>query len=466
MGLFLQSFGAALEVTGSKHLLTVDDQRYLIDCGMFQGHREESYLKNMKLPFDPSQLAAVILTHAHFDHSGNLPSLVKNGFDGNIYSTPATRDIANLIMMDSAHIMAKDYEWLKRKATDKKAYEPIYDQNDALQTINQFMTVNYRRPFTLGEGVRCEFFDAGHILGSSVAVLTIKRDGQEVKLAMTGDLGRGGMPIIRDPEEIPDVDYLLCEGTYGNRLHDPIEDAKRQLAEVVRETVAKGGKLIIPAFAVERTQELIYFLHLLKDERKIPDLDIFVDSPMAVNATAIFRVHQECYDQQTHEAFLQHHKNPFGFAGLRYVSDINESKALNQRTTPCIIISASGMCEAGRILHHLKNTVADSRNTILVVGYMAENTLGRAIAERRPEVSIFGSKYPLKARVKILNTFSAHADYEDIKRYIGQLDLQRLRKVFLVHGEKEPLEHLRGELEGIGVAAVQIAKPGDRYELG
>lgn len=465
MNITLQSHGAALEVTGSKHLLKVDGSSYLIDCGMFQGRREEAYRKNQHLPFDPRELTSVVLTHGHFDHCGNMPSLVKGGYNGNIYSTPATRDIANLIMMDSAHIMAKDFEWLRRKATDKVAYAPIYDQDDALATINQFMTVNYHRPFTLEGGVRCEFYDAGHILGSSVAILTVGAGAEELKIAFTGDLGRWGMPILRDPDEIPDVDYLVCEGTYGNRLHDPIEDAKRQLGEVVRETAARGGKLIIPAFAVERTQELIYFLHLLKDDRKIPDLEIYVDSPMAVSATSIFRVHQECYDKATHQAFLDHHKNPFGFEGLRYLTDVSQSKELNQRPGPCIIISSSGMCEAGRILHHLKNNITDSRNTILVVGYMAENTLGRAIADRRPEVSIFGTKFPLKARVKILNTFSAHADYEDIKRYLGRLDLARLRKVFLVHGEREPLDHLKRHLEGIGVKAVQIAKPDEPYTL-
>ena len=465
MSINLQSFGAALEVTGSKHWLSVNGKNYLIDCGMFQGRREESFKKNMTLPFDPKMIEAVVLTHAHFDHCGNLPSLIKGGYNRNIYSTPATRDIANLIMMDSAHIMAKDAEWLKRKAKDKIAYAPIYDQDDALNAINQFMTVNYNRPFTLEGGVRCEFFDAGHILGSSVAVLTIDENGKETKIAFTGDLGRWDMPILRDPQDIPDVDYLICEGTYGNRLHDPIDDAKEQLARVISETAAKGGKVIIPAFAVGRTQELIYYLHLLRDENKIPQMEMYVDSPMAVSATSIFRVHQECYDKATHQAFLDHHTNPFGFEGLRYITDVSQSKKLNENPDPCIIMSASGMCEAGRILHHLKNNITDPRNTVLIVGFMAEHTLGRAIADRREKVSIFGTKYPLKARVKILNTFSAHADYEDIKRYIKRLDLNRLKKVFLVHGEEEPLTHLRGQLKSVGLSDVQIVKPGDTYQL-
>lgn len=454
------SYGAAREVTGSKHMFTVDGADYLIDCGMFQGRREETYKRNRVLPFDPLTLKATILSHGHFDHCGNLPSLTRLGYEGNIYSTPATRDIANLIMMDSAHIMAKDYEWMRKKEAGKVAYQPIYEERDVLRTVDQFVTVGYDREFLVGDKVKCRFLDAGHILGSSAVILTVSTsDGEELTVAFTGDLGRPGMPILRDPDPLPPVDYIICEGTYGNRLHDPIEDAKDQLGEVVHSTIDKGGKIIIPSFAVGRTQELVYFLHMLKDEGKIPDIDIFVDSPMAVNATGIFRVHQECYDEETHLAFLDHHKNPFGFEGLHYVTDVSESKAINSRSKPCIIISSSGMCEAGRILHHLKNNIADPRNTVLVVGFMAANTLGRAIADRRPEVSIFGNKIPLKARVKILNTFSAHADYRDITNYVKQADPSRLRKVFLVHGEDDALNNLKSELENNGVKSVEVVEP-------
>lgn len=463
MNYSFQPFGASQEVTGSKHLFNAGGKYLLLDCGMFQGHREETYWRNKTLPFDPRAVEAAILGHGHFDHCGNLPNLVKNGFTGNIYSTPATRDIANLILMDSAHIMAKDYEWLKKKHPKAKAYQPIYEDKDVLQTLNQFVTFNYGRRFTTEAGLTATFYDAGHILGSSVAVLEPDGDDGGPRVGFTGDLGRPGMPILRDPEKLPPLDYLICEGTYGNRLHEPVEDAQAQLGQVIRETANKGGKIIIPSFAVGRTQELIYFLHLLKDAGEIPDLDIYVDSPMAVNATGIFRVHQECYDEETHRAFLDHHRNPFGFEGLHYISDVSESKLLNNRPDPCIIISASGMCEAGRILHHLKNTVADPRNTVLIVGFMARDTLGRQLADKQPEVSIFGEKHPLKARVKILNTFSAHADYNDLKNYVSALDLKRLKTVYLVHGEPDALGNLQTELTSVGVKDVQIVEEGKNY---
>lgn len=464
MAVSFTSYGAAMEVTGSKHMFTVNGRNTLVDCGMFQGHREETYRRNRNLPFDPAQISEVILSHGHFDHSGNLPSLVRGGYGGNIYSTPATRDIANLIMMDSAHIMSKDYEWLRKKQPGKRAYPPIYEAREVIDTITHFITVDYGRTFTLESGLRCRFFDAGHILGSAVVVL--EDPASELRVAFTGDLGRPGMPILRAPSELPPVDYLFCDGTYGNRLHDPIEDACKQLGQVIRETVEKGGKIIIPSFAVGRTQELIYFLHLLKDDEAIPDLPVYVDSPMAVNATSIFKVHQECYDEKVHQAFLEHNKNPFGFEKLHYITDVQESKQINERPEPCIVISSSGMCEAGRILHHLKNNIGDPRNTILVVGFMAENTLGRAIADRSSEVSIFGDKYPLRARVKILNTFSAHADYQDIAAYVKRLDLERLKEVFLVHGEKDSLNHLTEVLEqNVGVRKTTPVAPGETYSL-
>lgn len=460
-----QTYGAAREVTGSKHLFKIGGKQVLLDCGMFQGRRADTDAKNRRLPFAANTLDAMVLSHGHFDHCGNVPTLIKNDYAGNIYTTSATRDIANLIMRDAAHIMAKDYEWLCKKEPAKCAFTPLYDEKDVIHAMEHFVTLGFHRPFTLPGDIECTLFNSGHILGSAVAVMTYEAGGKQLSAAFTGDLGREGMPILPSPEAIPPVDYLICEGTYGNRRHDPIADAQRELGEVVRETIRKGGKLIIPSFAVGRTQELIFFLHLLKDAGAIPDIDIFVDSPMAVNATSIFRVHPECYGDDIRQAFVDHHENPFGFEKLHYITDVNESKRLNEREAPCIIIASSGMCEGGRILHHLKNNIGNPKNTILVVGFMAANTLGRAIADRKPEVRIFGNAYPLRARVKILNTFSGHADSEDLVKFAKRLDLGRLRCIYLVHGESDALENLRRLLLEAGVRQVEIVEYGRDYPL-
>lgn len=461
MAITLTSHGAAREVTGSNHLLDVDGKKILVDCGLFQGRRMESEEKNRQFHYESSEISSIVLTHGHCDHSCRIPCLCGDGFDGNIYSTPATRDIAGLIMADTAHIQAKDAEWLRKKKIGKP-FKPLFGINEVTKALNQFMTISYGRDFFLEGGVKGRFQNASHILGAASVLLDL---GEDRRVVFTGDMGRKGQPVIRDPDPLPDADYLICEATYGNRRHDPIEDARRQLRDVIRETVDKGGKVIIPAFAVERTQDIIYHLGVLLSERQIPKLDIFVDSPMAFNATSVFRIHQECFDEDTNEIFLERHLDPFGFEKLTYITDVSKSKALNDRKEPCIIISSSGMCEAGRILHHLKNNVENPRNTILIVGYMAEHTLGRRIADRDPEVRIFGRPYPLRARVKILNTFSSHADYEDLKDMVGAMDLNRLREVFLVHGEDDSLTHLREELLGIGVKAVTIVDPKTPYPL-
>lgn len=457
----LTSFGAAREVTGSSHVIDTGKSKIMIDCGMFQGHRLESERKNKIMDYDPASIDAVILTHGHCDHCCRIPLLVKNGFRGNIYTTPATRDIASLVMADTAHIQQKDAKWLQKKRPDHP-FTPLFDNEDVTKSLDQFVTISYNREFYLPDGIKGEFFDAGHILGSAVTVLTFP-DGK--KMAFTGDLGRAGLPIIRDPQKIPDVDYLVCESTYGNRLHDPIDDAMRDLAEVVSETYERGGKVIIPAFAVERTQEVIYFLHRLMNDDKIPRMDIYIDSPMASNATTIFRVHQECYDESVREHFLAEYKNPFGFENLHYTTDVSESKRINEIHEPMIIVSSSGMCEAGRILHHLKNNIEDPRNTIIIVGYMAAHTLGRRIAERRQEVKIFGQPYELRAQVKILNTFSAHADYNEILEYVGKLDSGKLQKVFLVHGEDDALESLSEKMAAINIHNIQIVDPETEYQI-
>lgn len=326
------------------------------------------------------------------------------------------------------------------------------------------MTVAYHRPFRMADGVNAMLFDAGHILGSSMAVVDINRDGQSLQIGFSGDMGRKGLPIIRDPEMLPPVDYLVLESTYGNRLHGSLDTTMDSLADTINRTVERGGKIIIPAFAIERTQELIFCIHLLHDQGRIPKLPIYVDSPMAINATTIFKLHEECYDNETRQAFLEHHENPFGFNDLHYSITKEQSQALNVMKEPAIIIASSGMCEAGRILHHLMHCIGDERNTIMIVGYMAEHTLGRKILEKWDNVPIFGRHYPLNAEVAVLNSFSGHADYQEILDYVGRLDRSNLKKIFLVHGERKAQDNLKGLLDGMG-CVTEIVEPGVRYGL-
>jgi len=467
----LCAWGAAQEVTGSKHLLEIGGKKILLDCGMHQGRRKEARQKNENFPFEGEGVDAMLLSHAHFDHSGAVPILVKEGFQANVYCTPATREITSLILMDSAYLQAKDAEYIMKKRARKQdpdeitPVEPLYNEDDAVRSLGHFMTVSYRRPFFPAPGVTAEFFDAGHILGSALTYLKVEDGNETVRIGFTGDLGRNDMAIINDPEILPPIDYLICESTYGNRRHDPITKAMEELAEVVNQVWEAKGKLIIPAFAVERTQEIVYYLHLLYDLGKIPDIPVFVDSPMAVNATSIFRTHPECYDEKTREAFLENHKNPFGFETLHFVTSTQESKELNRRDDPMIIISSSGMCEGGRILHHLLNNLPDPRNVLLIVGFMAQNTLGRRLADRRKEVKIFGQTYPVNARVKIINAFSAHADHEEIKEWTRRLDRKSLKGVFLVHGEADAAENMRRILSEDGIDRVEVLKYGEPVAL-
>jgi metallo-beta-lactamase family protein len=469
MSIRFHSEGGAGEVTGSKHVLSVDGARCLVDCGAFQGKRDASEAKNRALVPDPESLASVILTHAHFDHCGMLPLLAKRGYRGNFYATAATRDLASVVMMDSAAIQARDAEYLGKQAAKRGqtfAWKPLYDEEDVVRSMDQFMTVSYNRPLPIGDGMRIEFFDAGHILGSAICRMSARdRSGKEVIIGFTGDLGRKGKPIIRDPAPIPPVDYLVLEATYGDRLHESTADAMDRLADIVRETAQRGGKIVIPAFAIERTQELVYYFHMLCDAKKIPEIPIFVDSPMAINATSIFQIHPECYDEETHVAFSKHHENPFGFNALHFCSSVGDSKRLNDLEGPAVIISADGMCEAGRIQHHLMHTIGDARNTILIVGFMAENTLGRRIKEGEKEVRIHGEFFKVKARVEEINAFSAHADYQESWDWMQCLDLAQLKKVFLVHGEPAGLKHLDEYLRGKGVREVRIVKYGETYDL-
>ena len=469
MSISLYSLGAAEEVTGSKHVLEVDGRAVLIDCGAFQGRRAEADQKNRDFNVPIDKLEAVVLTHGHYDHSGLLPLLGINGYNGNIYATPATRDIANLILMDSAKIQARDAQYLAKQAARKGesfTWKPLFDEKQAIAATNQFVTVSYNRPVWVAEGIKLEFFDAGHILGSAMALFTVTdAEKNTVRIAYTGDLGRKGKAIIRDPAILPQVDYIILESTYGDRLHETTNDALEKLAEVVLKAVRTNGKIIIPAFAVERTQEILYYLHRLVDQKTIPQIPIYVDSPMAVSATSIFRVHPECYDEETHEAFLKHHKNPFGFDQLRFITSVEESKALNDLEGPMVIISADGMCEAGRILHHLSNNVGDPRNQLLLVGFMAEHTLGRRLQERELEVKIMGEWHTVRAETTQINAFSAHADYEEMTAWLKECDTSELKRIYLVHGEHEVQIVFKDHLENEGFPNVHIVKYGEAYEL-
>jgi metallo-beta-lactamase family protein len=469
MSIRLHSEGGAGEVTGSKHVLSIDGARCLVDCGAFQGKREVAEEKNRSLVPDPESVSSVILTHAHFDHCGMLPLLAKRGYRGNIYSTPATRDLAGVVMMDSAAIQSRDAEYLSKQAArkgQKFTWQPLYDEDDVIKAQGQFVTVSYNRPMPIGDGIKVELYDAGHILGSAIAYTHARdRSGREVTIAFTGDLGRKNKPIIRDPAPIPSADYLVLEATYGDRLHESSEDALDKLAAIVKETAQRGGKIIIPAFAIERTQELVYYFHVLVDEGRIPEIPIWVDSPMAINATSIFQIHPECYDQETHDAFIKHHKNPFGFNSLNFSASVQDSKRLNEMDEPMVIISADGMCEAGRIQHHLIHYISDPRHTILIVGYMAADTLGRRIRNREPEVRIHGDFFKVRAQIEEINAFSAHADYSESWDWMSCLDLGRLKKVFLVHGEPAGLTHMEKFLKEKGVKEVQVVKYGERYDL-
>ncbi len=518
MAVLAYSLGAAQEVTGSKHILEIDGRTFMIDCGAFQGKRDESDKKNRDFAFAADKIESVILTHAHYDHCGLLPVLTKNGYGGSIYATPATRDLANIVLMDSARIQARDAEFLEKqysKRGEKFNWKPIFTEEDCCKAANQIITVGYNRKMFIAPDVQLEFFDAGHILGSAFASITItgqrknsytgKTSGgmgtssrrfwhrlfgikpdtrtpeknesanglalngapsDEIRILYTGDLGRKNKPIIRDPStNFPAPDYIFMESTYGNRLHEPPSQALEELVKIVNRAVNQKGKIIIPTFAIERAQELVYYFHLLVDKKLIPQLPIYVDSPMAVNATGIYRLHPECYDEATNEAFLQHHKNPFGFNSLQFITSVDESKELNKKQGPMIIISADGMCEAGRILYHLANNIQNPNNIILIVGYMSENTLGRKLKDGKKEVKILGDEYNVKASIESINAFSAHADYQESVEWLNSIDTSRLKKIYLVHGEKDAQEYFTQYLNENGYKNVEVVKYGESYEL-
>ncbi len=464
----LQFFGAVRTVTGSMHLLEVNGSRILLECGLYQGRRQESFERNRNLPFDAASIDTLVLSHAHIDHSGNIPSLVKNGFSGNVYATAATRDLCSAMLRDSGHIHEEDAKYVnkKRARRGEPPIEPLYTIEDATESLRYFVSVGYDRSLPIAPGVTLTFRDAGHILGSAIVVLDVEEEGEKKRLVFTGDLGRVGMPILQDPVPVEGADFLIIESTYGDRRHDPIETTDEELEAVVTETYRRGGKVIVPAFAVGRTQELVYALHRLTENRDIPPMPIFVDSPLAVNVTEIFRLHPECYDEEV-QAFLAEsgHRDPFGFHRLDYIRSVERSKELNFLREPAVIISASGMAEAGRILHHLKNNIEDERNTVLIVGWQAPHTLGRRLVERQSVVKVFGEEYRLNAQVETINGFSAHADRDALLDYARQLGAGRLESAFVVHGEEAASLALADGLQGIGARQAIVPQLGEAFEL-
>ncbi len=458
--------GAAQEVTGSMHLLDVDGFRIALDCGMFQGKRSEAREKNQLFPCKPSEIDAVVLSHAHIDHSGRLPRLVKQGFEGAIYTTPATRDLAAVMLADSAHIQEEDAHYWNKKRVRRgdEPIEPLYTRDDAVQTVEQVFGIPYGRRFHIAPHITVRFIDAGHMLGSAFVELHIRPSGgRDFRLIYTGDVGRPGVPILRDPQPLPEADYLICESTYGGRRTDPVADMKERLAEVVEQAVQRGGKVIIPSFSVGRTQTVVYNLHQLFIEGRIQQVPVFVDSPLAVNATEVFRLHPECYDVEARQ-FNSKTGDILGNGCCGYIRAVEESKKLHRRRSSCVIISASGMCEYGRILHHLKNNIRSPKNTIAIVGFQAQHTLGRRLVEGEREVKIFGEMYPVKANVEVLNGYSAHADADELVTLASPL-ADQCRHAFLVHGEPDQSEALGSALLAGGFGEVSMPSSGETFDL-
>ncbi|MGW8225148.1 MAG: MBL fold metallo-hydrolase [Anaerolineales bacterium] len=460
--------GAAQTVTGSQHLVEVNGARLLLECGLFQGRRKESFERNRNFPYDPGKIDAVLLSHAHIDHSGNLPHLVKKGFRGPIYTTDATAHLANIMLIDSGHIHESDAEYINKRNNynDSQMVEPLYTIEDASQVAQYFMCQPYGRSFAVASGVHARLVEAGHILGSAAIVLDIEENGHQFRLWFSGDIGRRDLPLIRDPLLPSETDYLIMECTYGDKTHQNPQASYDELEQVVKRTIARGGKVIIPSFAVGRTQELVYDLHRMIDTGAIPRIPVFIDSPLAVNVTDIFRAHPECFDQETREFENSDiHRSVLGEGLVTYVRSVEQSKAINQDPRPMVIISASGMAETGRILHHLKNNIEDPRSTILIVSWQAPHTLGRRLADQQKKIRIFGETFRRRADVVTIGGFSAHAGQPFLLEY-ALASQGSLKRTFLVHGEQRGAEPLMEKLQAAGLERSSFPALHQKVEVG
>ena len=465
MTVAINFLGGARTVTGSMHLVSTDRSNVLLDCGLFHGPREEFYAVNSQFAFNPQDLDACLTTHAHIDHCGNFPTLIKKGYRSSIYATPATKSLMHYMLPDSGYVQEEDIKYVnkihRRKGLPQR--HPLYTREEAEASLKYFRSLEYHRRMAVSKDIDLTFFEAGHILGSAVAVLDMKTPKGVMRIAYAADLGRFGIPLLRDPETPKGIEYLIIESTYGGKKHGSIQKAEKKLADAISRTIKRGGKIIIPSFALERTQLLVYVISELMRKKKIKRIPIYVDSPLAVNLTRVFRKNWKYFDDETKEAFLKR-EDPLGCDNITYITRVNRSKELNNHSRPMIIISASGMCENGRILHHLKNNIENPRNMVLIVGFMAKDTLGRRIVEGEETVRIFGQLHELRAEVVVLNAFSSHADEDGLVEYVRECS-GKLKQVFIVHGEKDQAEALRTDLKRLNVK-VRIPSKGETVYLG
>jgi len=464
----LELHGAADGVTGSLHRLRVRGVDIALDCGLFQGHRAEANRINRELPEWALGAHALVLSHAHLDHSGNIPTLCKRGFDGNIYSTPATRDLCSVMLRDAAMIQEQDARYLNKRFAregDPTRIEPLYDTQDAQDAVGRMIGLPLHRAMPVAPGVMLTFHDSGHVLGSALVQLDLEERGKRVRFLFTGDLGREELPLLRSPEVVSGVDTLLMESTYGDRAHPHVADTEDQLGRIVTETIARGGRVLIPSFALERAQEVLFALERLHERGQVPRVPIYIDSPLAIAITEVYRLHPESLSPDV-AARMRNHDDPFAPPGLRYVSDVESSKALQRSGEPCVVIAGSGMCEGGRILHHLQSGLGDPKNSVVIVGFQAQHTLGRRLVERRTRVRVFGVERDVAARVHVVNGLSAHADRDDLLAFArATAKAGNLRHVMLVHGEDTPRRMLSEALREVGMPDVRVGRPGDVLEL-